>query len=135
MIFSLCPDFWDTQYIVFLNSLKHQNGKNVNKRKGKVYYYLVLVIAFTIAWKEKDFVIGSDIMITKNVILGPIYCITDTTILKWLNHYIFFPHPTHQFFTHVHTRGSVSLFLRPVVNSSCCIHYWYLWHIGRRLWH
>lgn len=120
MRFPLCPDFWDTQYIVFLNIKQFETSKwenTVNKKKEKVYYYLVLVIAFTIAWKETDFIIGSDIMITKNVILSPIYCITDTTILKWLKSlYLFsFFSPPHPLILHSHAHVRKC---RPIPSSS-----------------
>lgn len=101
MRFPLCSDFWDTQYIVFLNIKqfeisKWENTVNKKKKKKRVYCYLVLVIAFTIAWKETDFIIGSNIMIKKECHLQSHLLHTDTTFLKWLNHYIFFspPHPS-----------------------------------------
>lgn len=76
-----------------------------------------MVIAFTIAWKETDFIIGSDIMITKNVILSPIYCITDTTILKWLKSlYLFsFFSPPHPLILHSHAHVRKC---RPIPSSS-----------------
>lgn len=139
MRFPLCSDFWDTQYIVFLNIKQFEISKwenTVNKKIKKRKSLLLFSFGYCFHYCLKGNRFHHWIQYydkKKNVIFSPIYCILIPHFLNDLIIISFFPLPTHQFFTCVHTWASIGIFLRPVVKSSCCLHYWYLWHIGRRL--